>query len=59
MSGVFEPDGSLRFIEGLNLDITERKRQEEELKAAKRAAKQPTGPRANFWPMSAMRSGRR
>ena len=38
MSGVFAPDGSLRFIEGLNLDITERKRQEEELKAAKRAA---------------------
>ena len=32
MSGVYAPDGSLRFIEGMNLDITERKRQEEELR---------------------------
>src|SRR5579864_4302886 len=32
MSGVFAPDDSLRFIEGMNLDITERKRQEEELR---------------------------
>jgi PAS domain-containing protein len=32
MSGLFAPDGSLRFIEGTNLDITERTRQEEELR---------------------------
>ncbi len=30
--GVFAPDGSLRFIEGLNLDITDRKRAEEALR---------------------------
>ena len=30
--GVFAPDGSLRFLEGLNLDITERKRAEEALR---------------------------
>src|ERR1700729_4211483 len=36
--GVFAPDGSLRFLEGLNLDISERKRLEEELRQAKEAA---------------------
>ncbi|MGO9464866.1 MAG: response regulator [Isosphaeraceae bacterium] len=36
--GVFEPDGSLRFIEGLNLDMTRQKRAEEELRLAKEAA---------------------
>ena len=30
--GVFAPDGSLRFIEGLNLDITSRKQAEEALR---------------------------
>src|SRR6202008_4450437 len=34
--GVFAPDGSLRFIEGLNLDITARKRAEEALDASER-----------------------
>ena len=38
MSGVFAPDGSLRYIEGMNIDITERKRQEQDLRAAKQAA---------------------
>jgi PAS domain S-box-containing protein len=32
--GVFAPDGSLRFIEGWNLDITRRKQAEEELRLA-------------------------
>src|SRR3954454_15426520 len=36
--GVFAPDGSLRFIEGLNLDISERKRLEKELRQAKDVA---------------------
>ena len=36
--GVFAPDGSLRFIEGLNLDMTRQKRAEEELRFAKEAA---------------------
>ena len=36
--GVFAPDGSLRFIEGLNLDMTRQKRAEEELRLAKEAA---------------------
>src|SRR6476619_3814546 len=30
--GVFAPDGSLRFIEGLNLDVTSRKQAEEALR---------------------------
>src|SRR5215469_12651865 len=34
--GVFAPDGSLRFLEGLNLDITARKRAEEALRASER-----------------------
>src|SRR5215470_14051430 len=34
--GVFDPDGSLRFLEGLNLDITARKRAEEALQASER-----------------------
>jgi PAS domain S-box-containing protein len=32
--GVFAPDGSLRFLEGLNLDITARKTAEEALRAS-------------------------
>jgi PAS domain S-box-containing protein len=32
--GVFAPDGSLRFIEGLNLDMTSRKRAEEGMRAS-------------------------
>ncbi len=36
--GVFAPDGSLRFIEGLNLDMTRQKRADEELRLAKEAA---------------------
>jgi two-component system, sensor histidine kinase and response regulator len=36
--GVFAPDGSLRFIEGLNLDMTLQKRAEDELRLAKEAA---------------------
>src|SRR5262245_22743376 len=34
--GVFAPDGSLRFLEGLNLDITARKQAEEALWASER-----------------------
>ncbi|MBV8612884.1 MAG: PAS domain S-box protein [Acetobacteraceae bacterium] len=34
--GVFAPDGSLRFLEGLNLDITARKRAEAALRASER-----------------------
>jgi PAS domain S-box-containing protein len=34
--GVFAPDGSLRFLEGLNLDITARKQAEEALQASER-----------------------
>src|ERR1700685_2150095 len=30
--GVFAPDGSLRFIEGLNLDVTRQKQAEEALR---------------------------
>jgi two-component system, sensor histidine kinase and response regulator len=36
--GVFAADGSLRFIEGLNLDMTRQKRAEQELRLAKEAA---------------------
>src|SRR5262249_49900046 len=32
--GVFAEDGSLRFLEGLNIDVTEQKRAEEELRKA-------------------------
>src|SRR5258708_1283296 len=32
--GVFAPDGSLRFIEGLNLDMTHQKRAEDRLREA-------------------------
>jgi two-component system, sensor histidine kinase and response regulator len=34
--GVFAPDGSLRFIEGLNLDMTRQKRAEENLRESER-----------------------
>src|SRR5262245_9082641 len=34
--GVFAPDGTLRFLEGLNLDITARKRAEEALAVSER-----------------------
>ena len=34
--GVFAPDGSLRFIEGLNLDMTRQKQAEEALRASER-----------------------
>src|SRR5262249_19026049 len=34
--GVFAPDGSLRFLEGLNLDITARKQAEEALRISER-----------------------
>src|ERR1700747_3707736 len=34
--GVFAPDGSLRLIEGLNLDMTRQKQTEEELRASER-----------------------
>src|SRR6516225_7362910 len=34
--GVFAPDGSLRFLEGLNLDITARKQAEEALQVSER-----------------------
>ncbi len=36
--GVFAPDGSLRFLEGLNLDITARKHAEEALRKSEEAA---------------------
>ena len=35
--GVFAPDGSLRFIEGLNLDMTSRKQAEEALRESEEA----------------------
>jgi PAS domain S-box-containing protein len=48
--GVFAEDGSLRFLEGLNIDVTERKRVEEELrKANDRLALAVRGSRVSVW----------
>ena len=54
--GVFAADGSLRFIEGLNLDMTRQKRAEEELRLAKEALNRRTEPRTSSSPTSATRS---
>jgi PAS domain S-box-containing protein len=48
--GIFAEDGSLRFLEGLNIDITERKRAEEELrKANDRLALAVRGSHVGVW----------
>ncbi len=48
--GVFAEDGSLRFLEGLNIDVTEQKRVEEELcKANDRLALAVRGSRVSVW----------
>ncbi len=47
---LFAEDGSIRFIEGLNIDITERKRAEEELqKANERLALAVRGSNVGIW----------
>ena len=48
--GIFAEDGSLRFLEGLNIDITEQKRAEEELrKANDRLALAVRGSNVGVW----------
>src|SRR5262249_44008134 len=48
--GVFAEDGSLRFLEGLNIDVTERKRTEEALRrASDRLALAVRGSRVGVW----------
>jgi PAS domain S-box-containing protein len=48
--GVFADDGSLRFLEGLNIDITEQKQAEEELrKANDRLALAVRGSNVGIW----------
>jgi PAS domain S-box-containing protein len=48
--GIFADDGSLRFLEGLNIDITEQKRAEEELrKANDRLALAVRGSNVGVW----------
>jgi PAS domain S-box-containing protein len=48
--GVFAEDGSLRFLEGLNIDVTERKQAEEELRRAnERLALAVRGSRVSVW----------
>src|SRR5262245_2668206 len=48
--GVFAEDGSLRFLEGLNIDVTERKRAEEELRRANdRLALAVRGSNVSIW----------
>jgi PAS domain S-box-containing protein len=48
--GVFAEDGSLRFLEGLNIDVTEQKRAEEELRKTKnRLALAVRGSRVSVW----------
>src|SRR5262245_31207980 len=48
--GVFAEDGSLRFLEGLNIDVTERKRVEEELRRANdRLALAVRGSQVSVW----------
>ena len=48
--GVFAEDGTLRFLEGLNIDVTEQKRAEEELRRANdRLALAVRGSRVSVW----------
>jgi PAS domain S-box-containing protein len=48
--GVFDEDGSVRFLEGLNIDVTERKRAEEELRRANdRLALAVRGSQVSVW----------
>jgi PAS domain S-box-containing protein len=48
--GVFAENGNLRFVEGLNIDVTERKRAEEELRRANdRLALAVRGSRVSVW----------
>ena len=47
LKGVFRPDGGVECLEGMNLDITERKRHEKEFAEARTAARRPAVPRAS------------